>query len=57
MRTLKRNFTIFLQLDFLLIDVCVGGFDGGLVLGMIFGQMGNNVVASRWVGNGVVTSR
>ncbi len=57
MPTLQRNFTIFLQLEFLSIDVCVGGFDGGLVPGMIFGQVGNNVVTSRRVGDGVVTSR
>jgi len=44
MPTLKKNFTIFLQLEFLSIDVCVGGFGGGLVPGMIFGQVGNNVV-------------
>ncbi len=57
MRTLKRNFKIFLQLEFLLIDVCVGGFDGGLLPGMIFGQVGTSVVACRRVGDGVVTSR
>jgi hypothetical protein len=57
MPTLKRNFTIFLQLEFLLIDVCVGGFDRGLIPSMIFGQVGNSVVAFRRVGNGVVTSR
>jgi len=34
-----------------------GGFDGGLVPGMIFGQVGNNVSTFGQVGNGVVTSR
>jgi hypothetical protein len=34
------------MLEFLLINVCVWGFDGGLVPSMTFGQVGNYVVAS-----------
>jgi hypothetical protein len=34
-----------------------GGFDGGLILNMTFGWMGNGVVAFGWVGGGVMTLR